>query len=59
MCSATDSFDIALASLNIDIAESVFDGDPIDKDYQNKLNFKNSIAFENYTLYTNPNIYEF
>jgi len=59
MCSATDSFDIALASLNIDIAESVFDGDPIDKDYQNKLNFKNSIAFENYSLYTNPNIYEF
>ena len=59
MCSATDSFDIALASLNIDIAESVFDGDPIDKNYQNKLNFKNSIAFENYTLYTNPNIYEF
>ena len=59
MCSATDSFDIALASLNVDIVESVFDGDPIDKNYKNKLNYKNSIAFENYTLYTNPNIYEF
>ena len=59
MCSATDSFDIALAALNVDIAEAVFDGSPIDKNYQNKLNFKNSIAFENYTLYTSPNIYEF
>ena len=59
MCSATDSFDIALAALNVDIASPVFDGTPIDKNYQNKLNFNNSIAFENYTLYTSPNIYEF
>jgi hypothetical protein len=59
MCSATDSFDIALAAFNVDIASPVFDGTPIDKNYQNKLNFKNSIAFENYTLYTSPNIYEF
>ena len=59
MCSATDSFDIALAAFNVDIASPVFDGTPIDKNYQNKLNFNNSIAFENYTLYTSPNIYEF
>ena len=59
MCSATYSFDIALAAFNVDIASPVFDGTPIDKNYQNKLNFKNSIAFENYTLYTSPNIYEF
>ena len=59
MCSATDSFDIALAALNVDIAESVFDGTPVEKNYQNKLNFNNSIAFENYTLYTSPHIYEF
>ena len=37
MCSATDSFDIALASKNVDIASSVFDGTPIDNQYQNKL----------------------
>jgi len=59
MCSATDSFDIALAAHNVDIAESVFDGTPADNNYKNKLNFNNSFAFENYSLYTNPMIYEF
>ena len=59
MCSATDSFDIALATQNIDIAASVYDGDPVDKNYQDKINFSNSIAFENYELYTNPMIYEY
>ena len=59
MCSATDSFDIALAAHDVDIASSVFDGTPIDKDYKNKLNFNNSFAFENYSLYTDPMIYEF
>ena len=59
MCSATDSFDIALAAKNVDIASTVFDGTPIDNQYQNKLNFSNSIAFENYTLYTDPLIYEY
>ena len=59
MCSATDSFDIALAAQNVDIAESVFDGTPADNNYKNKLNFNNSFAFENYSLYTNPMIYEF
>ena len=59
MCSATDSFDIALAAKNVDIVSTVFDGTPIDNQYQNKLNFSNSIAFENYTLYTDPLIYEY
>jgi len=59
MCSATDSFDIALATLNVDIASEVFDGTPVDNNYQNKINFSNGIAFENYSLYTNPMIYEY
>ncbi len=59
MCSATDSFDIALAAQNVDIAESVFDGTPADNNHNNKLNFNNSFAFENYSLYTSPMIYEF
>tara|TARA_Y100000590_G_scaffold416311_1_gene514937 strand:- start:3433 stop:4689 length:1257 start_codon:yes stop_codon:yes gene_type:complete len=59
MCSATDSFDIALATQNVDIAASVYDGDPVDKDYQSKINYSQSIAFENYELYTNPMIYEY
>ncbi len=59
MCSATDSFDIALASLNIDIVSEVYDGTPADPNYNEKLNFNNSIAFEDYQLYTNPMIYEY
>ncbi len=59
MCSATDSFDIALAAQDVDIASSIFDGTPIDKNYNSKLDFSNSLAFENYQLYTDPLIYEY
>ena len=59
MCSATDSYDIALATLNTDIASEVFDGSPIDPDYQSKLDFNNTFAFENFELYTDPMIYEY
>tara|TARA_Y100001970_G_scaffold266321_1_gene354850 strand:- start:3374 stop:4447 length:1074 start_codon:yes stop_codon:yes gene_type:complete len=59
MCSATDSYDIALAALNVDIAHSVFDGTPIDNDYQDKLNFNNTFAFKNFQLYPDPMIYEY
>ena len=59
MCSATDSYDIALSAINTDIAHQVFDGTPIDPDYQEKLDFNNTIAFENFELYTDPMIYEY
>ena len=59
MCSATDSYDIALSAVNVDIAHSVFDGTPIDSDYQQKLNFNNTFAFENFQLYPDPMIYEY
>ena len=59
MCSATDSFDIALAAENTDICEAMFDGDPSDANYQGKLNFKNTFAFTNFILERNPIRYEF
>lgn len=59
MCSATDSFDIALSAEGVDIAEPMFDGDPSDADYQKKLNFDKSFAFENFILERNPMVYEF
>ena len=52
MCSATDSFDIALASENVDIVDRVYDGNPVDPNYRQKLDFSKSFAFENYDLYT-------
>lgn len=59
MCSATDSYDIALAAENTDIAESVFDGDPSEPDCQSKLDFTKTFAFEEFTLVKNPMVYEF
>ncbi|MBL0315904.1 MAG: asparagine synthetase B [Flavobacteriales bacterium] len=59
MCSGTDSFDIALAAEGVDIVESVFDGDPSDPQAQQKLQYNNGFAFENYRLDKDPNIYEF
>ncbi|EJG01761.1 hypothetical protein [Flavobacterium sp. F52] len=59
MCSATDSFDIALAADGVDICETMFDGDPSESNYQSKLNYNNSFAFKNFSLERRPEVYEF
>jgi len=59
MCSATDSFDIALAAEGVDIAEPMFDGDPSEPGYQSKINYDNTFAFTDFILERNPMIYEF
>ncbi len=59
MCSGTDSFDIALAAHKTDICESMFDGDPADPNAQQKLNYDNTFAFENFVLERNPLEYEY
>ncbi len=59
MCSATDSFDIALSAEGIDICEPMFDGDGSDSGYQNKIDYNKTFAFTNYILERNPMIYEF
>lgn len=59
MCSATDSFDIALSAEGIDICEPMFDGDGSDAGYQNKIDYSKTFAFSNYILERNPKVYEF
>ena len=59
MCSATDSFDIALAADEVDICESMFDGDASTANYQSKMNYENSFAFKDFTLERRPEQYEF
>ena len=59
MCSATDTYDIALSAEETDICEYMFDGDPIDKNAQEKLDFNKSFAFENFELVKDPMTYEF
>jgi hypothetical protein len=59
MCSATDSYDIALAAQGVDICEYMFDGDGADSQAQEKLDFEQTFAFQNFQLVTNPNQYEY
>jgi len=54
MCSATETFDIALAAENTDVVPKEFDGDAIDPDYRNKLDYSKTFAFENFDISTNP-----
>ncbi|MBH31079.1 MAG: asparagine synthetase B [Candidatus Marinimicrobia bacterium] len=59
MCSATDSYDIALAAEGVDIAEAVIDGTPADPEAQAKLDFSQSLAFDAFSIIPDPFIYEF
>jgi len=59
MCSATDSFDIALAAEGVDICEPMFDGDASSPDYQSKIDFGKTFAFKNFQLERSPVVYEF
>jgi len=59
MCSATDSYDIALAAARTDICETMFDGDPVQAGYDAKIDFSQTFAFENFEIYTDPYRYEY
>ncbi|MEO9474521.1 MAG: asparagine synthetase B [Cyclobacteriaceae bacterium] len=59
MCSATDTYDIALSAEGLDICESMFDGDPADPNAQSKLDYDKTFAFENFVLERSPYEYEY
>ncbi|WP_198519841.1 asparagine synthetase B [Polaribacter sp. ALD11] len=59
MCSATDSFDIALSAEDVDIAEAMFDGDASTPNYQSQINYNKTFAFKDYQLIRSPTTYEF
>ncbi len=59
MCSATDSFDIALSADGVDICEPMFDGDASDANYQSKIDYNRTFAFKDFILERDPNVYEF
>lgn len=54
MCSAPDSYDIALAAEGVDICDKMFDGDPMDPNAQSKLDYSKTFAFTNFNIVTNP-----
>lgn len=59
MCAATDTYDISLAATGLDICETMFDGDPADKQANEKLDFSRTFAFQNFHLVESPYEYEF
>lgn len=59
MCSATDSYDIALAADGVDICEHMYDGDPADPHAQEKLNYDLTLAFTDFELVRDAYKYEF
>ncbi|TBX67536.1 asparagine synthetase B [Flavobacterium silvisoli] len=59
MCSATDSFDIALSAEGVDICEPMFDGDGSDANYQSKIDYSKTFAFKDFILDRKPDHYEF
>ncbi|WP_297511967.1 asparagine synthetase B [Flavobacterium sp.] len=59
MCSATDSFDIALSAEGVDICEPMFDGDDSDPNYQSRIDYSRTFAFKEYILERRPERYEF
>jgi len=59
MCSATDSFDIALSAEGVDICEPMFDGDESEPNYQSKIDYSKTFAFKDFILERKPTVYEF
>jgi hypothetical protein len=59
MCSATDTYDIALAADGVDICAEIFDGDPMDAQANEKLDYSKCFAFDNFKLVMNPLQYEY
>jgi hypothetical protein len=59
MCSATDTYDIALAAAGLDIAGEVYDGDPFDPLANQKLDYARTLAFKDFHLELDPFLYRF
>jgi hypothetical protein len=59
MCTATDTYDIALAAEGTDIVDSFYDGDGADGNADQKLNYGNTFAFQNFSLILHPQVIEF
>ncbi|MEH0155057.1 asparagine synthetase B [Limibacter armeniacum] len=59
MCSASDTYDIALSAEGVDICDYMYDGDPPDPNAQRKIDFGKTFAFKDFELFMNPYKYEY
>ena len=58
MCSATETMDIALSAENVDIVPQELDGDPMDPDCQERLDYSKCLAFTDFEVSTDAYKYE-
>jgi hypothetical protein len=58
MCSGTDTFDIALAAHKTDIVPAEYDGDPINQDAIQQLDYDHTFAFTDFRPSFNATEYE-
>ncbi|MDR2577974.1 MAG: hypothetical protein LBC70_04055 [Chitinispirillales bacterium] len=59
MCSATNTLEIALATLGTEIVDRVYGGRGLDPNYREKLDFTMTMAFENFEIITDPFVTSF
>jgi hypothetical protein len=59
MCSATDTYDIALSAMHTDICDAVFDGDPVAPDWRQRIDYSQCVAFTGFEIDPNPMVYEY
>jgi len=56
MCSATETLDVALAALEVDITAALFDGSPPRASANEQLDFDQTFAFTGFRVETNPQV---
>ena len=59
MCTATETIDLALAAVGVDIAASFADGDGIEPNAEARLDWTRALAFEGARLFENPSMSAF
>ena len=59
MCTATETIELALAAVNIDIAAPFADGTPIDANASRKMQWDRTLAFQNAEVQVNAGISSF
>lgn len=58
MCSATETMDIALSAEGVDIVPQELDGDPVDPDCQERLDYSKTFAFTDFQVSIDAYKYE-
>ncbi len=59
MCTATETIELALAALGVDIAAAYADGDGLDPNAEARLDWERTLAFEGAKLFDNPGLSAF